>query len=245
LTQDQDVDVLFKIPEETYNKFKNYTSNGPAALLQEIRKYLKEKYTTTDKISTWGKVVLVEFKENTHNVEVLPAYEKDDGTFTIPNSEDGGSWEPFDPKKDVDATQKSNKTTEGLTEDLARMIKTWVRNTSTCNYKSYKLLNDVMRFLKSHWKAGAEYSEYTSVMKDFFQFLKENADKDLKSHAETAFNRASKANDYENNGKPKEASEEWRKIFGSEFPLVESNPAKSNSDTTRVFSNPSRPYGYS
>jgi hypothetical protein len=52
-------------------------------------------------------------------------------------------------------------------------------------------------------------------MKDFFQFLKDDycAEKDLKSHAQTAFNRASKANDYENDGKPKEASEDMEKNF--------------------------------
>lgn len=246
LTENQDVDVLFKIPEETYKKFKDYESNGPAALLQEVRGYLKEKYTTTDKISAWGKVVLVVFAENAHNVEVLPAYEEKDGTFTIPNSEDGGSWEAFDPKKDVDAFHVSNKATGGLTADLARMIKTWVRNTTTCNYKSYKLLNDVMRFLKSHWTTGAENSQYATVTKEFFQFLKDGyyTDTGLKSHAQTAFNRAVKANDFEKEGKPKEASEEWRKIFGDEFPLVSSNPAKENSSSTRSFSNPSAPYGY-
>jgi hypothetical protein len=245
LTENQDVDVLFKIPEETYKKFKDYESNGPAALLQEVRDYLKEKYTTTDKISAWGKVVLVEFAENAHNVEVLPAYEEEDGTFTIPNSEDGGSWEPFDPKKNVDAFHASNKATDGLTADLARMTKTWVRNTATCNYKSYKLLNDVMQFLKSHWTTGAEYSQYATVTKDFFQFLKDDCytDTGLKSHVRTAFNRAVKANDFEKDGKPKEASEEWRKIFGDEFPLVTSNPVNKES-VTRTFTNPSAPYGY-
>jgi hypothetical protein len=29
----------------------------------------------------------VKFTENTHNVEVLPALEQEDGTFIIPNSE--------------------------------------------------------------------------------------------------------------------------------------------------------------
>lgn len=61
LTEDQDVDVLFKIPQSTYDKFDKYESNGQAALLQEVRNILKEKYTTTDTIKAWGKVVLVQF----------------------------------------------------------------------------------------------------------------------------------------------------------------------------------------
>jgi hypothetical protein len=245
LTEDQDVDVLFKIPEETYKKFRNYEGNGPSALLQEIRGFLKEKYTTTDKISAWGKVVLVVFQEKNHNVEVLPAYEEEDGTFTIPNSEDGGRWEPFNPKKDLDEFHKSNNATNKLTADMTRMIKTWVRNTATCNYKSYKALNDVIQFLKKNWTEGADYADYSAVMLDFFKFIKNkySADDDLQSHTQTAFNRAEKANGLEKDGKMKEASEEWRKIFGTEFPLAESNPQKNDS-STRVFSSPSRPYGY-
>lgn len=58
LTSDQDVDVLFKIPQETFDKYEAYESNGQEALLQEVRDILKEKYTTTDKIKAWGKVDL-------------------------------------------------------------------------------------------------------------------------------------------------------------------------------------------
>jgi len=240
LTENQDVDVIFKIPKETYERFKAYESNGPSALLQEVKAYLKEKYTTTDKIKAWGKVVLVEFADNTHNVEVLPAYEKEDKTFIIPNSENGGSWDTFDPRKQIDEFHSSNGSTNGMTAELARMIKTWVNNTSTCEYKSFDLLNDVMCFFESNYENGADYSEYSTVVKEFFQFLKENCDDSIDSHVQTALNRATKACDFENENKPKEASEEWRKVFGTEFPLVKSNPTEERS--TRVFTYPSSPW---
>jgi hypothetical protein len=240
LTEKQDVDVIFKIPKETYEKFNGYGSNGPSALLREIKSYLQEKYTTTDKIKAWGKVVLVNFANNHHNVEVLPAYEKDDKTFIIPNSENGGSWDKFDPRKQIDDFQSSNSATNQLTAELTRMIKTWVNNTPSCHYKSFTVLNDVMRFLKSNFKSGADYSEYSKVIKSFFQFLYDNGDSSIKSNVETAVNRATKAYDFENSNKPKEASEEWRKIFGSEFPLVAVNPAQASE--TRVFTAPSSPY---
>jgi hypothetical protein len=50
LVKNQDVDVLFKIPKETFDKFNNYDSNGQSALLQEIRSILKDTYTTTKKL---------------------------------------------------------------------------------------------------------------------------------------------------------------------------------------------------
>ena len=241
LTIKQDVDVLFKIPKETYEKFKDYESNGPSALLQEIRSLLKDHYTTTDKISAWVNVVLVQFANNTHNVEVLPAFEKDDKTFIIPNSADGGRWDKFDPRKQIEDFKTSNLTTNRLTAELTRMIKTWRNTVSTINYSSHDLLNNVMKFLTNNYSTGANHSEYSNVVKDFFQFLKNNCDDTIKTHVQTALDRAIKALNYENENKPKEASEEWRKIFGNDFPLVKNNPPEEKK--IRVFTKPSAPYG--
>lgn len=240
LSANQDVDVIFKIPEDTYNRFKDYDGNGPSALLQEIREILKKTYTTTDEIKGWGKVVLVKFADNKHNVEVLPAFELEDRTFKIPNSENGGSWDNFDPREQVNSFQSSNNKTNTLTADLTRMMKTWVKNTSSLDYKSYTLLNDIMDFLKNDYTNGADYSDYHLVVKDCFVYLKENCESSLDSHLKTAVDRAEKAVGYINENKPKEASLVWRKIFGNEFPLVSVNPA--NESKTRVFATPSSPY---
>ena len=240
LSENQDVDVLFKIPEETYNKYKDYEGNGPSALLQEVKKILKKTYTTTDEIKGWGKIVLVKFTDNKHNVEVLPAYELKDRTYKIPNSENGGSWDNFDPREQVNTFLDSNSKTDLLTADLTRMMKTWVKNTSSLDYKSYTLLNHIMDFLKSNYKKGAAYSDYHFVIRDCFSYLKKNCDSSLDSHLETAYNRAVKACNFISEDKPKEASLEWRKIFGNEFPLVKESPATESE--TRVFTSPSSPY---
>ncbi len=242
LSEEQDIDVIFKIPEETYEKFKNYEGNGPSALLQEVKEILKKTYTTTDEIKGWGKVVLVKFADNTHNVEVLPAFELEDKTFIIPNSENGGSWDSFNPREQVDTFQLSNGKTNSLTADLTRMMKTWVKNTPSLNYKSYALLNDIMAYLSNNYKNGADYSEYYLVVRDCFHNLYINCDSSQDSHLATALSRANKAVTYFEEDKPKEASLEWRKIFGNEFPLVTENPI--NESKTRVFTTPSSPYAY-
>lgn len=239
LSEDQDVDVIFKIPEETYNKFKDYESNGPSALLQEVKEILKKAYPKTAIIKTWEKIVFVKFADNTHNIEVVPAFELEDKTFKIPNSVDGGSWEDFDPRDQVDTFQSSNSTTNSLTADLTRMMKTWVQNTSSLNYKSYDLLNDIITFLNSNYKNGADYSDYHLVIRDCFKHLKNNCDSS-DSHLKTALERTEKAVDFIDDNKPKEASLEWRKIFGDEYPLVSENPVNENK--VRVFSTPSAPY---
>ncbi len=247
MSPDQDVDVIFKIPKETFEKFKAYTSNGPSALLQEIKEVLEDTYTTSEKPKGWGKVVLVKFADNTHNVEVLPAFEEEDGTFTIPNSENGGSWDSFDPRDQVTRFQESNTTTDGLTADLTRMLKRWLFNVSTIEYKPYQVIEDVFVFLEGNYSEGAGYSEYSALVKDFFTYLSENCPGTILSHVTTALARAEKAVEYEDNGEFKNAADEWRKIFGNLFPQatdpeeVEESSTKSFS-SHRTFSNPSAPY---
>jgi hypothetical protein len=241
LSSDQDVDVLFKIPQETFEKFNEYRNNGQSALLQEIKDILKEKYATTDKISAWGKVVLVKFKDGHHNIEVLPAYEKEEGIFLIPNTEDNGYWESFDPRSQLSDFQNSNRISNGLTAELARMIKTWVKNISTLHYKSFTVINDIIFFLQTEFTNGANYNEYHMVIKNFFDHLKRICDNNIQSHVDTAYNRAIKAIEYMDNNKPKEASEKWIKIFGNEFPKVSENPQTAQ-QTSRVIATTSAPW---
>ncbi len=242
LTEMQDVDVIFKIPQETFDKFDDYKSNGQAALLQEIKDIIKDTYSTTDKIRAWAKVVLVKMADGTHNVEVLPAFEKEDGTFTIPNSENDGSWENFDPRKQIDDFQTINNNTNGLTAELGRMMKSWVRNTTTMSYSSYELLSHVINFLKTEFENGAEYQDYHEVVKNFLDYVKLRCfDDDRKSHIQTAYYRAINAIEYMEDDKPKEASEEWRKMFGDKFPKVKENP-KKNVKVIPPIVNPARPW---
>lgn len=238
-TSDQDVDVLFKIPQETFDKFNAYGSNGQEALLQEVRNVLKEKYTTTDTIKAWGKVVLVKFSDGCHNVELLPALEQEDKTFLIPNSEDGGKWEVFDPRKEVKRFQDSNESTDGLTRDLAKMLKAWAHNTISMEYKSYKRLDDVIGFLNEYYPEGKGYTSYAKIVFDFFDYLRSECDDKIKSYVQTAYCHAQKALEYDDNGNSQDASEEWQKIFGDVFPYAKENLRESSSEE---ITNPIRPW---
>ena len=69
-------------------------------MLQDIKKILVEKYPNTP-IKAFGKVVVLEFADTKHDVELLPAWEKEDSTFIIPNSENSGYWEYLDPRSEI------------------------------------------------------------------------------------------------------------------------------------------------
>lgn len=237
-----DVDVLFKINEDTYGQYRN----NPSGLLQEVRRALKDKYTTTEEIHAWGKVVLVKFSDGHHNVEVLPALENEDNTFMIPNTENGGSWEKkFDPRKQVNSFSASNNETRGLTRELTKVIKNWVRNTSSLRYKSYQIVTDIITFLSDTYPMGKGNSNYDEIVQSFLLYMKNrlSSNDSRNNHFDTAVRRANKAVQYEREGKHIEASEEWRKMFDSHlFPKADENE-HGNQDVYN-FSNAPKPWSY-
>lgn len=217
MSPNQDVDVLFKIPEEVFNQYSAYKIGGQSALLQKIREILLEsRYALGEEPRAWGKVILVKTADGTHNIELLPAYEQEDGTFIIPNSEDSGSWDRFDPRAEIERFRKSNEQTNGLTGDLSRMIKRWSRETASVTIKSFQIENFVIDFLAQNDHSGEAYSK---IVRDFFEYLYIVTNEDNRSYVETANNRATKACAFEQDWEIEDATTEWKKVFGdSSFP---------------------------
>ncbi len=243
LTTSQDVDVIFKMPIEEFDKYKNAAGNGPSALLQKIKDILKDKYTTTDKIKGWGRVVLIQFTDGTHNVEVVPAWEQENGTFRIPNTEAGGRWETFNPRNDINSFQKSNNNTKGLTTDLTRILKKWKREVSSLTLDSYEIENYIIDFLSGY---TASNKDYDVIVRDSFVYLHDSVDGSNKSYIETALNRANNAVDYAEKENYQKANDEWQEIFGDEFPAYKAGkiPSKSKSNKKFLIVNTPKPHGY-
>lgn len=210
----RDVDVIFKMPYEKFDTYSDNSSNCQSQLLQDIKAILAEKYPNTP-IKAWGKVVKLEFSDPQHNVELQPAWENDDGTFTIPNSENNGSWENANPRAEINRIRESNNKT-GKTRSIIRMVKKWTERISI-NTSSYEIENNVVDFFLTH-----SSSSYSETVKEFFEYYSATAStENLRSACITAKNRAEKACEFEKDGKLDLASEEWRKVFGEQFPRVE------------------------
>ena len=117
------------------------------------------------------------------------------------------------------------------------MVKKWSEKCSV-KVKSYKIENEVLAFFVNN----ANYNSYSSLVKDFFEFFHNNAtDKNLKSHLSTAFNRAKKACDFEENDDLEKAVEEWKKVFGDNFPKIETQKNITES-CPRPIVNPPKPW---
>ncbi len=224
----EDVDVLFIMPNAEYNRYNSYIGNGQSQLLQDIKNILLEKYPKTY-IRGDGQVVVIEFV--TTKIEVVPSFLLNNSNYYIPDTHVGGSWKEISPNSEMEYLNNSNKKSNGNTVRLIKMIKAWKNN---CNVpiKSFVIELRSINFLKN-WKYYDKPATYYDWMtRDFFKDLLIhkngtcqipgisellNYGCEWESKAESAFNRAIKACDYELDNSFIYATIEWKKIFGEKF----------------------------
>lgn len=208
----RDIDVIFIMPPEKFAQYDDNTSNKQSQLLQDVKKILESKYPNTP-ISAFGKIVKLEFADTKHDVELVPGWENEDGTFTIPDSANGGSWHTQDYRKEILDILDSDKVT-GKTKFLIRVIKKWSENCSA-QIGSYRIEQMVLSFFSN---ISLDDPTTAQLIADFFQyFLQNTSDQLLRSHINTAVKRSKKALDFEVADKYDEALEEWKKVFGDDF----------------------------
>ncbi len=226
----RDVDILFIMPFDQFSRYDSYLGNGQSQLLQDVKKILQQRYTTTDGMRGDGQVIVVPFKGG-HTVELLPAWKLTSGKYYVPNTHDGGSWKTVDHNAEIGNVDNSDNNSNGNTRDLIRMMKIWQAECSV-PIKSLTLELRTVNFLKSWPHRGNSPMYYDWMVRDFFSELVKNANNycvipgidercyyvdTWLSRAESAHGRALKACDYESSGKHYAAVAEWQKIFGSQF----------------------------
>jgi Second Messenger Oligonucleotide or Dinucleotide Synthetase domain len=226
----RDVDILFMMPYAEYQRHDSYFGNGQSKLLQDIKAILQERYPTTDKIRGDGQVVVVPFSGG-HTVELLPAWGTTGGQYVIPNTHGGGSWKTVDHRAEIWNVDNSDNRSNGNTRNLIKMIKVWQ---AECNVPIKSLVLELrsVNFL-SAWKyydKGAVY--YDWMVRDFLSELITKASSSCAipgldekcyygdawlSRAQSAYQRAAKACQFESENNDFAAALEWRKIFGNQY----------------------------
>lgn len=226
----QDVDVFFVLPVAVYERINRLAGNRQSALLQEVKGALEVTYPQT-RMRGDGQVVVVGFSSIA--VEVVPAFAYNDGTYCIPDTNNGGRWKRVDPFSEVAYINSVEQAAFGNFRPVAKMIKTWQRE---CNVplKSFQIELLVAEFLYTYHHRNQRYFFYDWFMRDFFVFLCAKAwhtlympgtreviplGADWLSRAQTARDQASKACDYERDDLTILAGEEWQKIFGNRIPI--------------------------
>lgn len=225
----RDVDVLFVLPDSTYQRFQQRSGNKQSQLLQEVKSVLAAKYLNTN-IRGDGPVVLIPF--TSYNVELVPGFKLTGGQYWIPITSGGGTYKIFDPEAEVKRIRDADNAAGANVRPLIRMMKRWQEHCSV-PIKSFWLELLAADFLQS-WKyrnMGTMF--YDFLVRDFLTHLVGKANSYVlvpgtyeilnlgdswRSRAETARDRAKKACDFEAADQPYSAGSEWQKIFGTYIP---------------------------
>lgn len=165
-----DLDILFNLPSDTYKKFDAYESNGQSALLQEVKKFLQERYPKTD-ISGDGQVVVIEFSRYT--VELVPGFKQADGRFKYPDTNNGGSWKYTDPLPEQDTCQESDNNSNGIYFDFCHILRKWKNEQG---FKFGGLLIDTLvhdHFEDNEFYKDSSIDDYFDILKNLFSYLSE------------------------------------------------------------------------
>lgn len=228
----RDIDIMFVLPQATYEKYEKADGNKQSQLLQEVKRVLAASYPNTA-MKADGQVVIVPF--TTYAVEVVPAFHFFQEVYRICDTNGGGSYRYVNPDAECRNVQASNDDSNGNTRHLIRMLKRWQEHCSV-PMKSFWLELLAIDFLRSWQYKGHSTTYYDWMTRDFFTSLAEKGTWSYStlsvpgtnesisignawaSRAESARDRAKKATDYESQSMPNSAGDEWQKIFGQDIP---------------------------
>jgi hypothetical protein len=225
-----DLDMMFDIPPDYFSTYNDAETNGQSALLQDVRKAILKRYSTTD-VRGDGQVVVVSFTN--YVIEVCPGFLQSDGSYKYPDSHNGGSWKKTDPIPEIEEIDNYNDTTNENLKRLAKMTRAWKNK---CGVKIGGLLIDTLcyEFLSNNTDYHeTEFEDYDILVRDFFEYLKDydknrefwyspGSNQKVYKKKSNFITKAKKA--YDNIVEAIEKKDNdtvykiWRKVFGYPFP---------------------------
>lgn len=221
-----DIDVFMELPLAVYDRFNGYAGNGQSALLQEVKACLENTYRQTQMRGD-GQVVVIAF--NSVTIEVVPVFRyDDDGNWLMPDTNNGGSWRVVNPGLEQGMLNYADMQSSNNARRLIHIIKAWKSHCSV-PLKSYHIEILVCEFLEKYAYKNQDFWYFDWFVRDFFEFLVQrknylvfarssgrlvNIGDTWLTKAQTAYNRAKVACDYEYADFVLSAGDEWRKIFG-------------------------------
>lgn len=226
-----DLDMIFILPYEKYKQYNDYSSNGQSALLQEVKKSIKNTYSVTESKGD-GQVVVVSFKDNI-DFEIVPVFVNKDGSYTFADSNNGGRWKVTNPNPEIEEIRVKNIEYNYNLKNLCKMIRTW-KNTNDVPMGGLLIDTFAERFLRDWKNKDKSFLFYDYMVRDFFKYISE-MDKtteywlalgskqyiyrkgNFESKAKTAYNLTLKAIEYEEKEQEYSANQNWKEIFGGSF----------------------------
>lgn len=232
-----DLDMLFELPNSVYWQYERYEGNGQSALLQAVRQSLLRTYSRTD-IGADGQVVVVSF-DGGMKFEVVPCFmNKDEHSFTYPDSNNDGKWKVTDPKPEIDAIATMDAQCNYNLKRLCRMMRAWKNEWSV---PMGGLLIDTLahNFIKDWQFKDKSFLYYDWMSRDFTLSLSEEDPNQAYWHAvgsnqliyrkgsfeykaRQCYNNAVEAINHDAAKDTRSARSKWREIHGTAYPAPDS-----------------------
>lgn len=239
-----DLDMLYIMPA---TKWADYKDGKQYQLLSDTKDAIKARYSTTE-VFVDRLVVRVLYKS--FHVEVQPVFENTDGSFTYPDSYNGGKWKVTKPREEIKAMSEFDANKIKNLRRLCKMARAWKNKHGVA---MGGLLIDTLahNFLKSTSDYDDKsYTYYDWMTRDFFQYLMNEPDKDhyqalgsgqdvkvkkkFQKKAKKAYELSLKAIDA---GETDAANDKWKKIFGRPFPASVSVQKAAFAEATHYWRN--------
>lgn len=224
----RDIDLIYVLPYEVYQRYLQRTGNIQSQLLQEVKGVLEATFPATNMRGD-GQVVMVQF--NSFMVEVVPAIRLQNGQYWICDTNGGGRYKVIDPVLENKSFDEASKNSNRNVRDLVRMLKAWQEYCGV-PIRSFVLERLVMEFLDQWAYKGNDEFWYDWMVRDFFAYMlrRENGTfvmpgtgevvaigNEWKSRAITAQRNAEAACEYDKLNLDAFATTEWQKIFGTDI----------------------------
>jgi hypothetical protein len=229
-----DLDLIFILPDSLYSQYNNRQGNKQSQLLQDVKDSINKTYPNS-KVRGDGQVVVIQFTKD--HIEVCPCFLESDGSFTYPDSNNGGSWKKTNPTPEAEEISSYDNKCNGNLILLCSYARAWKNK---CGVKIGGLLIDTLVY--NFFYSDSKYEEYNYekhdlLVRDFFGYLKNLDDNrkywyspgsnqhvykknsNFKSKAKIAFKNVEEAIERNENGTVYEI---WRKVFGKAFPYPQS-----------------------
>ena len=229
-----DFDLIFQLPYAVYKQYNYYAGNGQSALLQAVKASIERTYSTTN-IRADGQVIQVPFNDGI-TFEVVPAFDNDEGSFTFPNANDGGSWKTTNPKPEIKAIRDRSAATNGNLVPLCRMMRDW-KTKWTIPIGGLLIDTLAYQFIETWEHRDKSYVYYDYMCRDFFKWMAAQGENQewwrapgsgqyvwgkglFQYKAKRCYNLSLEAIDHELATPKREwsAKQKWREIFTTNFP---------------------------
>ena len=227
-----DIDILIKLPYEKYEQYNKYQGNGQSALLQEVKNSIEKTYKSYKRAD--GQVVKVDFTDGIC-FEIVPGFiNKDNLSYTYPDTNQGGSWKVTNPKAEILELNVKNKDWNKNLKRLCRMARAWKHHWEV---PIGGLLIDTLayNFLKDWAHKNESFLYYDWMSRDFFEYLKNQQPTRgdwlapgskskvfrkgrFEYKALQCYNIALEAIQKQKDGYEITAKKKWREIYGTRFP---------------------------